>query len=223
MAKPKTDLAAWPRPSVAVDVALLTVTPQGQLSVLVHRRADGYGAGRWSLPGTFAHEGETLQDAALRALLTKAGVRGERPAQLKVFDAPGRDDRGWVMSVAHVDLVPYDRLLEVLSEDRALHEVAGDPPTAQADLLFDHNLIVTEAVRWARAAYEVGPDPLRLLDREFTLLELQRLHEAIAGAPLPKDSWRRFMTDPERRLLEETGAFKRGSVGKPARLFRRAT
>src|SRR5437763_4779432 len=112
-----SDLAQWPRPSVAVDVALLTVRPPGELAVLIHRRAGGYGKGRWSLPGTFVHEGETLQRAALRALRDKAGVRGEHPQQLRVFDAPRRDDRGWVMSVAHADLVPYERLEPVLGDD----------------------------------------------------------------------------------------------------------
>jgi 8-oxo-dGTP diphosphatase len=216
----KPDLARWPRPSVAVDVALLTVRPPGELAVLVHRRADGYGKGKWSLPGTFVHEGETLQDAALRALLAKVGVAGERPEQLRVFDTPGRDDRGWVLSVAHADLVPYERLVSVLSDDRVLARIDGEVADA-GGLLFDHDAIVAEAVSWARVEYSARPDPMGLLDREFTLLELQRLHEAVAGVSLPKDSWRRFMTDAERRWLEETGDFQRGSVGKPARLFRR--
>lgn len=214
----KSDLKNWPRPSVAVDVALLTVQPPGRLGVLVHRRADGYGKGKWSLPGTFVHEGETLQDAALRALLAKVGVTGERPEQLRVFDAPGRDDRGWVLSVAHADLVPYEGLEAVLGDDCVLRDAASVD-----GLLFDHDAIVAEAVRWVRARYESQPDPARLLGPEFTLLELQRLHEAVAGVALPKDSWRRYVTDPERRWLEETGGVQRGSVGKPARLFRRVT
>src|SRR3712207_5563462 len=83
-----SDLEKWPRPSVAVDVALLTVVPVGRdmdLRVLVHERGPGYGAGRWSLPGTFVHEGERLEQSALRALRDKVGVRGERPQQLLVF------------------------------------------------------------------------------------------------------------------------------------------
>ena len=35
---------------------------------------------------------------------------GLNPRQLHVFDAPDRDDRGWVLSVAHCDVVPVDRL-----------------------------------------------------------------------------------------------------------------
>ena len=103
-------LADYPRPSVAVDVALMTIREEGRLGVLVHRRDSGYAAGRWSLPGTFVHERERLADAALRALRDKADVAGQRPEQLGVFDDPDRDDRGRVLSIAHVDLVPADRL-----------------------------------------------------------------------------------------------------------------
>src|ERR1700685_2285249 len=106
-------LADYPRPSVAVDAALLTVMPgEACLSVLqVHRAegADGDPAG-WGLPGTFLHEGERLIDAVQRCLREKAGVEGTRPRQLHVFDKPDRDERGWVLSVAHMDVVRPERL-----------------------------------------------------------------------------------------------------------------
>jgi 8-oxo-dGTP diphosphatase len=105
---------SYPRPSVAVDVALLTVTGKGRekcLAVLVHRPSVGYAAGRWALPGTFVRDGELLADAALRALCDKVDVVGRSPRQLRVFDALRRDDRGRVITVAHVDLVPSEALV----------------------------------------------------------------------------------------------------------------
>src|SRR5947209_1060501 len=83
-------LADYPQPSVAVDVALLTVAPNGSrpsLAVLVHRREED----TWSLPGSFLRIDERLDAAALRALRDKVGVTGERPRQLRVFDDPDRD------------------------------------------------------------------------------------------------------------------------------------
>lgn len=209
-------------------MALLSVLPgrPSRLCVLVHQRGPSYGEGAWSLPGTFIHVGETLDRAALRALRTKVGVQGESPRQLRVFDDPARDDRGWVMSVAHVDLVPYARVEHVLGPTCLLAPVEGEPPAAvvagrPGGLLFDHDAIVAEAVRWARAAYADRPDPMHVLGEEFTLYQLQMLHEAVLGRRLTKDTWRRFMTSPERGLLRETGRYYQGSVGKPARLFRR--
>jgi 8-oxo-dGTP diphosphatase len=210
-------LADWPRPSVAVDVALLTVR-DGRLAVLVHRRPGGHERGRWALPGVFVGERERLAEAALRALRDKAGVVGERPEQLGVFDDPDRDDRGRVLSVAHVDLVPAARLpaellVPVVDGRAQLPGGAGD------GLAFDHDAIVARAVDWARALHRDRPDPRGLLAGEaFTLLELQRLHETVLGTPLQKDTFRRKMLPG----LVETPARSRGAVGKPARLYRRA-
>jgi hypothetical protein len=65
-------LADYPRPSVAVDAALLTVLPgENCLSVLQVQRAEGPGGDPppgWGLPGTFLHEGELLLDAVQRCL-----------------------------------------------------------------------------------------------------------------------------------------------------------
>jgi ADP-ribose pyrophosphatase YjhB (NUDIX family) len=198
-------LADYPRPSIAVDVALLTVV-DGRLAVLLHERDDGLR----SLPGAIAHIDETLRASALRALREKAGVAGEEPEQLRVFDAPDRDARGRVISVAHVDLVPAERLATATG---ALIETEALPPLA-----FDHRDIVDAAVAWARATYAERPDPRRLIGDEFTLLELQRLHEAVAGSSLQKDTFRRHMLPK----IVATGSIARGGVGKPARTFRRA-
>ena len=95
-------LTDYPRPSVAVDTAVLALDPEQGLVVLEVRRPTGMG---WALPGTFIHEGETLAEAVDRSLRVKANVRGLHPRQLHVFDEPARDDRGWVLSVAHVQVV----------------------------------------------------------------------------------------------------------------------
>ena len=214
-------LLDYPRPSLAVDVALLTVRGderRAKLVVLVLERSSR----EWSLPGTFVHQRERLREAALRALAAKAGVRGREPAQLRVFDDPERDWRGWVVSAAHVDLVAVEALPDRLAPGCRLAPVGGDPVRVEVDgnpvrLAFDHDGIVAEAVRWARAEYAERPDPHRLLGEEFTLYELRRVHEAVLGRELQKDAFRRGM---EARVVE-TGEVRRGTVGQPARLFRR--
>ncbi|GAA1276066.1 NUDIX domain-containing protein [Pseudonocardia aurantiaca] len=214
-------LADYPHPSIAVDVALLTVTEDGRLAVLLHEREEQYETGRWSLPGTFVQVDETLRVAALRALRKKVGVTGQEPQQLRVFDAVDRDDRGRVMSVAHVDLVPSDRLEGTTGTLRRVDSATRRPvlPDGQNGLAFDHDEIVETAVKWARDAYRERPDPRRLIGEEFTLLELQRVHEAVLGRPWQKDTFRRHMV----QYLDETGGLSRGAVGKPARLFRRTS
>lgn len=202
-------LEDYPRPSVAVDTAVLTVH-DGELCVLLVRPGDAVGREHWRLPGTFLHPGETLADAVLRSLRDKAGTDGLSPVQLHVFDDPDRDPRGWVLSVAHVDVVPAHRL-------RLDPELAQLVPAAAITRLDDrHHEIVAAAVAHVRYRYADTPDPHGLLPAPFTLRELQRLHEAVAGEPLPRDTFRRTM-EPQ---LVATGELDRGGVGKPARLFR---
>lgn len=207
-------LEDFPRPSVAVDTAVLTV-PGGRnprLSVLLVRREGTHRQGQWLLPGTFVHPGETLADSVLRSVREKAHVEGLHPRQLRVFDDPHRDDRGWVLSVAHVDVVPPERLAAALEAGSQL--VPVDDVTG---LAFDHDAIVRMAAQDLRSRYVDHPDPARLLTEPFTLLQLQRLHEAVAGHRLVKDTFRRNM-QPH---LVETGDLAEGTVGKPARLWTR--
>jgi 8-oxo-dGTP diphosphatase len=207
-------LADYPRPSVAVDAALLTVMPgEDCLSVLqVHRAegADGDPAG-WGLPGTFLHEGELLLDAVQRCLRDKAGVEGTRPRQLHVFDKPDRDDRGWVLSVAHMDVVRPERLDGRIEEQTRI--VPADDPGI---LPYDHTEIIQRAVATVRASYELAPDPERLIPGPFTILELRLMHEAVVGRKFQRDTFRRLM-EPQ---LTGTGRMTSGTRGRPAELFR---
>jgi 8-oxo-dGTP diphosphatase len=208
-------LADYPRPSVAVDAALLTVMPdEDWLSVLQVQRTEGamgVPAAGWGLPGTFLHEGELLLDAVQRSLREKAGVEGTRPRQLHVFDKPDRDDRGWVLSVAHMDVVRPERLAGRFTHKTRI--VAADD---LGILPYDHTEIITRAVATVRANYELAPDPERLLTEPFTILQLRLAHEAVVGTKLQRDTFRRLM-EPQ---LAGTGKTTAGARGRPAELFR---
>ncbi|OLP01912.1 NUDIX hydrolase [Mycolicibacterium porcinum] len=206
----RKSLEDYPRPSVAVDTAVLTVDPGLGLAVLQVRRPLGPD---WALPGTFLHKGEVLADAVRRSLADKANVHGLDPRQLRVFDAPDRDNRGWVLSVAHLAVVPPERVATRSTDITRLVSVE-DP----GELVYDHDEIIKLAVADVRAHYEASPDPDRLLGETFTLRDLRLVHEAVAGRDLQRDNFRRAMESQ----LEPTGDFTAGGRGRPAELFRRA-
>ncbi|WP_353711474.1 NUDIX domain-containing protein [Arthrobacter sp. K5] len=214
---PAPSLLDYPRPSVAVDTAVLTVA-DGALRVLLVRRGEEHHHGDWALPGTFLRERERLADAVLRSLREKAGISGWVPRQLHVFDDPERDDRGWVLSVAHVDVVPEAALEDALKSDGVrLASVSGEPQLI-AELPYGHAEIVAKAAEWIRAAYAEAPDPRALLEEPFTLKDLRDLHEIVAGRSLMRDTFRRFM-EPQ---LVGTGQMSDGTRGRPSRLWRRS-
>lgn len=196
---------------MAVDTALLTLDPADpQLLVLEVRRTDAPG---WALPGTFLHNGERLADAVERSLQAKADVRGLRPRQLHVYDDPARDTRGWVLSVAHVEVVPIRRLDSRRPRGTRLVSVARP-----GRLGYGHAEIIARAVREVRDRYAEQPDPDHLLGRQFTLGELHRVHQAVAGRPLQRDAFRRLM----KPMLRPTGHLVTRTGGRPAELFLRA-
>jgi len=210
-------LSDYPRPSLAVDVALLTVRfdddGDGQLCVLLQQHDDGSA----SLPGSFVREGERLAEAVRRTVQGKLGLTTRDPRQLSVFDDPGRDSRGHVVSVAHVDLLPER---ELAGEGAwLLSPVDGTTvrvPGRRRSLRYDHDQIVAVAAGWAQQRHARRPDPSRLLDGPFTLRELRLLHEAVLGVRLQKDTFRRQMID----RLEEVPGRSSGGPGRPAAVFR---
>lgn len=202
-------LADFVRPSVAVDTAVLSLDHDVGLVVLEVRRPTGRG---WALPGTFLHQGERLADAVDRSLRDKANIGGLHPRQLHVFDDPQRDERGWVLSVAHADVVRLDRLASRFPQTTRLM-----PAAAPGRLTYDHASIIDRAVDHLRARYRSVPDPDRLLADEFTLRQLRLAHEAIAGVALQRDAFRRTM---EPQLVAAGRTITEGR-GRPAELFRR--
>ncbi|WIM87450.1 NUDIX domain-containing protein [Candidatus Mycobacterium wuenschmannii] len=202
-------LTDFVRPSVAVDTAALSLHDDLGLVVLQVRRPTGRG---WALPGTFLHEKETLAKAVDRSLRDKANIRGLQPRQLHVFDDPDRDERGWVLSVAHIEVVRLERLSSRYPASTRLM-----PTSAPGQLSHDHGIIIERAVDYLRSRYRHRPDPDRLLPDEFTLRQLRLAHEEVAGVVLPRDTFRRNM-DPH---LVGVGKLISEGRGRPAELFRR--
>ena len=140
-AKPKFTYD-FPRPALTVDVVLLTreAVPQ----VLLIRRARDPFAGAWALPGGFVEKGETLVAAARRELHEETGVEVGDLEQLYTAGDPGRDPRGWTVSVAYLARVNPGEVTPVAADDAravAWHSLTDLPPLA-----FDHARIVGRAV-----------------------------------------------------------------------------
>jgi 8-oxo-dGTP diphosphatase len=96
----------YPRPALTVDVVLATREPHPRV-LLIKRAKDPFG-GKWALPGGFVDEHERLIDAARRELVEETGVTVADLEQLCAAGDPGRDPRGWTVSVvffARVDVL----------------------------------------------------------------------------------------------------------------------
>jgi 8-oxo-dGTP diphosphatase len=227
------DLERFPRPAVAVDVAVLTVTNAAdsnpQLRLLVQNRSDPSGR---ALPGGFMRERWTVAQTVEDVLRRKVGIepRSERilPRLLRLFDDPARDDRTWAISVAHSVSMQAADLVDARGD---LVAVAGDGRLKEeGPLLFDHDRIVAAAIEALRERYEpryryvdIYPDPDGFLPQPFTLHQLRMVHEAVIGAGLHKDNFNRRMK-PYVEPVTERGkpVLSDGLRGRPASLYRTA-
>ncbi|WP_324506020.1 NUDIX domain-containing protein [Reyranella sp.] len=228
--KETPSLSDFARPSVAVDLVLLTIDA-GRLSVLAIRRDDAVSEA-WALPGGFVHIQESLDDTVSRLLREKARLPDAFVEQLYTFGRPDRDPRGRVISVAYYALVHAERLRGCLEGSRnlALGQVRLSANQKCASVLlsdgtmerlaFDHDEILATAVRRLRGKLDYSAVGLELLPKLFTLRQLQEVHEAILGEPLAKPAFRRKILD--RGWLKATGKLETGAAFRPAELYRRA-
>lgn len=134
----------FPRPALTVDVAVLD--RKGRRVLLVRRGQEPF-LGRWALPGGYVEEMEPLELAARRELAEETGVRVGAIEQLATFGDPGRDPRGWTVTVAWLafadsETTPCDGGDD--AEEAAWHGLDGLPPLA-----FDHGLIIATALERA--------------------------------------------------------------------------
>jgi 8-oxo-dGTP diphosphatase len=208
--------------ALAVDVVALAVIDAGLAAMLVHRTAEP-ALGCPALPGVFVRPDESLEEAARRALLTKASVEGLFLEQLYTFGEPGRDPRGRVVSVTYYALSSASALAPSGLADDTFLAALDDQGVARSalgetlELAFDHAVIIQTAVERLRGKLWYTPVALELAGRSFTLYELQRIYEAILGRTLAKPSFRRRILASG--LVEPSGGRRKGSH-RPAALYR---
>ena len=101
------------------------------------------------------------------------------------------------------------------------HRDSGTKPAKSEKLgtamLFDHRRILATAIARLRGKLKYRPVVFELMAPTFTLLELQRVVEALAGLRLHKQNFRRLVA--EQGLVEGTGKFTASARGRPAELF----
>jgi hypothetical protein len=94
---------------------------------------------------------------------------------------------------------------------------AGDAAQAGAPMHGDHRRILATALGRLRGKLKYRPVVFELLPAEFTLNQLQRTVEALAGMPAHTANFRRLV---ERGGLVEGTGRRAASGGRPAELFR---
>ena len=178
----------YPHPAVATDCVVFGFDGKGIQVLLIRRGVEPY-KGLWAFPGGFMRMDETAEECAKRELQEETSLNIQVLKQLGAFSGVHRDPRERVVSVAFYTLVQPS---EVVGGDDASHAewfAIEDAP----QLAFDHDFILRKAMQQLRKDIYFEPIGFELLDKKFTMSELQRLYEAILGVRFDRRNFEKKM------------------------------
>ncbi|MDH3448539.1 MAG: NUDIX domain-containing protein [Gammaproteobacteria bacterium] len=212
------------RPGHGIETPLLTVDSvlftyhERALKLLLVRRSSEPEKGKWGLPGGIVDIDidDDVEATARRKLVEKTSVEPPYLDQLETIGNRERDPRGWSVTVCYTALIAHQACAQHVSTVSDVRWVELDA-ALKMKLAFDHHKIIGIARerQRQRALYSISSG--YALAEEFTLAELQHLHELLIGKPIQKRSFRRRIE--QAKLLIDTGR-KRQEGGRPAALYR---
>lgn len=203
-ADPLSPTEGYPRPSMTVDVVVWAAR-QGQPHVLLIRRRHWPYEGHWALPGGFMEITETLEQAARRELAEETGLAEIPLEPLQPFDAPDRDPRQRVITMAFLAVVNEQEAGAALRAGDDASDIRWWPMTELPPLAFDHDQIIAAARAHLRRRLLSEDLGRRLLPEAFTAIELRRAFTALLGEPIE--------ARPVLRLLRAAGVIEPIAAG----------
>ncbi len=198
---------------LATDIVCLRII-DGNLSVLIGKviSSNQY-KGMWALIGGLILPTETAEIAAERLLKDKAGIRKIYKEQLYTFSEIDRDPRGRIVSVAYLALAADDPRKITNTQIKTRWCTIDELPI----LGYDHNRILTTAIDRLRSKIIYTSIAKYLLQKEFTLTELQTIYEIVLKQKFDKRNFRKKILSEG--ILINTNKTKKQGIMRPAVLY----
>jgi 8-oxo-dGTP diphosphatase len=200
---------------MAVDVVIFTIKEGKLMALLIQMKKKPF-AGMWAAPGGLIKGAESLDNAAKRLLLEKAGVKNVYLEQLYAFGEPNRDPFGRVVSVAYFALIPSRGIILKTTKDYA--DVRWFPVKKLPKMAYDHKQIVETATKRLQAKLGYTNIVYSLLPKEFVLTEMQKTYEIILGKKMDKRNFRKKIFSL--KLVKKTAKKQQGEANRPANLYK---
>ncbi|MFA5830003.1 MAG: NUDIX domain-containing protein [Candidatus Gracilibacteria bacterium] len=202
------------KPAIATDSVIFTIIEDKLHVLLIERKNDPF-KDKWALPGGFMEWEESTKQSAARELAEETGLKGVQLEQFGVFDKPGRDPRGTVVSIEFCGLVRAENVEPKGADDAKIAQwfAMNDLP----DLAFDHAEVLKAALKSMQQKETDYHWFKPLLPGEFTLAELHKIFTIALGKKLDKRNLLRLIQ--EQKLLTPVLKTKKGR-GKPAEVYR---
>lgn len=157
------DSNKFPKPSLTADLVIMRCSGAEHEVLLIQRGGHPF-MGKWAFPGGFSEMNETIEETAARELMEETCLAVPGMKLLGVYSRPGRDPRGWTVSVAFVvclneeegnqakaaDDAADARWFRIVRDGERMKLSCGDlglePDAGGRILAFDHDDILRDAV-----------------------------------------------------------------------------
>lgn len=220
-------------PGISIDGVIFGYHP-GQLKILLleYKKTELH-----ALPGGFVKYDESLHSAADRIIRERSGLGDVYLNQFHTFGSLQRSnpeymkqlmrrngaylpERHWLhqrfISIGYYALIDYSKARPVpdnFSDSCRWYDVQRLP-----ELMLDHRHIVDKALETLKENIEHKSTGLNLLNKTFTMAELQQLYETILGEKLHRTGFHRKMLYSGR--LQRVGKKNTGKAHRAPFLYR---
>ena len=200
----------------AVNVVCFKIDwDERMLNVLLVKRSINPHKNKWSLPGGFVHEDETLEESAKRIFIKETGIAPSYLNQFRTYSSPKRDRRETqvkatektrVITTAFTAIYTNNEKLQLDSESddirwfriprRYISRYIPD------NMAFDHHEMLLDASNRLRISLEYSGLATRFLPEHFTLGQIQDIYEIIWEVELDPANFREKLTNVEGWIKE---------------------
>ena len=187
---------------------------ENTLKVLLIRSDLKKYAGKWSLLGDLVFPKEDLDAAAYRILKQRTGLSDVYLEQVHTFGTVNRHPAGRVVTVTYCSLINVQHhKLNILDNELHWHDVKN-----VLDLAFDHQQIFDNCFKKLQKRVQEHPLGFNLLQKKFSLRDLQNLYEAILNIKLDRRNFRKKFFSMD--LLVDLNEMEQDVPHRPGKLYR---
>jgi 8-oxo-dGTP diphosphatase len=191
-------------PSISVDIVVFGFDGNRLKVLLIERqKLNQNSATEYKLPGSMIAESEDLDTSAHNTLQNLTGLKNIYLEQLHVFSNPNRisseEDKRWIehtygittnriVTVSYFSLVKIN--LSVLKTTMQGKAFWCDVQELK-HVSFDHKEIILKGLERLKSRMQTTPIAFELLQKKFTIKQLQNLYEAILGIDIDNRNFRK--------------------------------
>jgi 8-oxo-dGTP diphosphatase len=185
------------------------------------------------LPGQYLWDDQSLDSMALLIPEFLGLRKRSHPRMFGVFSDPNRDRRHRAISVCYLSVVDHTQMVGLTYQDPRFRIITFDPGGSShsnlmyqgdpvLEIAFDHRAIINHAFMNMQDTLDHSMIAFDFLAPQFTLFELQRVHEVLLREKLDKALFRKRMLGRKffnGTRLQRCGE-QRATAGRPAAVYR---